>query len=325
MIDIHAHYLSPRLLELASKRESPVEYVAASRTLAFPTGSSRSIPAPLCDLEARSLWNLERDIDLQVVSPWMDATGEDLDPLVATDWCRMYNDSVAEDLKDSPRFAALAALPVSSGEAAATELERSMTQLEFVGGALPTQVRGIDLDVAGLDPLFSTAEGLDAPLFVHPFRVMAPDRMNDYFLSNICGNPFETTLAAMRLFFAGVFESWPRLKLILAHTGGALTILAGRAWHASNNASGIGKSLRTPGELLERFYYDSLLHDHGALAHAIGSVGPNRVMAGTDFPFPMLIDDPVAHVQTACARAGEGIGEATERVLTDNAMELFDL
>lgn len=324
MIDIHAHYLSPRLLAPNASGSSRVSFDRNREALVFPSGPSRPIRSELTDLDLRRRWMTARAIELQLVSPWMDVGGDDLETTAATAWCRTYNDMTADDLSGASEFRAMALLPVVSGAAAAGELARSVGELGFVGGAVPTQVAGTDLDVAGLDPLFEAAQDLDVPLFVHPFRVMARERMSEHFLFNVCGNPFETTLAAMRLFWSGTFERWPRLKLILAHAGGVLPVLAARAWHASNHVPGFDKPIADPGVILGSFYYDTLLHDASALSQAIGSVGRSRVMGGTDAPFPMLLDDPVAHIRRACDLAG--LDEtAADEILTGNAEQLFRL
>lgn len=322
MLDIHAHYVSPSLLSAAQEGGVPVSYDAERNALEFPSGPSRSIPRSLTDLDRRRDWARERSIDVQIVSPWMDITGDDLEGRAADVWCRMSNDLVAQDLGDDPSFRAFASLPVSSGPLAANELERSVTELGFVGGALPTQVDGVDLDTAGLEPLFEAAEALDVPLFVHPFRVMARPRMDVHFLANVCGNPFETTLAALRLFFAGVLDEWPGLKLVLSHTGGALSLLAGRASHASTHVPGMDRPVADSSEILSRFYYDAILHDPQALAFAIRSIGASHLAAGTDFPFPMRLDDPVNQVRTACSLAGLA-GEVDDQILVATARELI--
>lgn len=323
MLDIHAHYVPPSLITAARTTRLPVGYDQDANALVFPSGPSRPIGVALSDLERRRGWNEARSIDLQILSPWMEITGDDLEG-DAADWCRLSNDAVAEDTDGSESFRAFASLPVSSGAAAATELERSVTKLGFVGGAVPTQVNGVDLDMAGLEPLFEAAEALDVPLFLHPFRVMASSRMDVHFLGNVCGNPFETTVAALRLFFGGVFERWPSLRLVLAHAGGALPSLAGRAAHASNNVPGFARSAQGPSEILSHFYYDSILHDPLALAFAIRAVGPSRLAAGTDFPFPMKLDDPVGHVRDACSEAGVDDG-AVDQILVATGRGLLGL
>lgn len=322
IIDVHAHYVSPRLLERATGPASPVRLDITSRRLAFPTGLSRPIPESLIDTENRTDWMDSNTIDVQVLSPWMDIVGVDLAADEQSIWCRWYNDSVAADLEYAPRFRALAALPLSSAKSSAAELRRAVGEFGFVGGAIPTQLGdGIDLDAAGLDALFEAAESLEVPLFVHPFKVMARQRMDHHFLFNVCGNPFETTLAALRLFFSGVFEDWPDLKLLLAHVGGTLPLVAGRAVHASRHAAGFETPIAASSEILDHFYYDTILHDPHALAFALKVIGPQRLALGSDFPFPMWLDDPLQHLQQASQEAGLGdqvmkqVAELTPREL----------
>jgi len=208
---------------VAARGRLPVDFEPGRRILDFPSGPSRPVPAPLTDLAGRLRWIDDRDIDVQVLSPWLDAAGDDLAAGDAATWCRALNDGCAQDIEANPRFRALAALPVVDGELAARELARSVQQLGFSGGAIPTQVGGRDLDAAGLEPLWEVAESLDVLLFIHPYRVMGGERMKAHFLGNVCGNPFETTLAAMRLDFGGVFVRWPGLRVLLAHGGGTPT------------------------------------------------------------------------------------------------------
>lgn len=293
-----------------------------ARILDFPCGPSRPVPPPLTDLAGRLRWIDDRDIELQIVSPWMDVAGDDLKTAEAETWCRALNDGCAEDIDGNPRFGALAALPVVDGYAAARELVRCVKRLGFSGGAIPTQIGGKDLDAAGLDPLWEAAESLRVMLFVHPYRVMGGDRMGVHFLGNVCGNPFETTLAALRLYFAGVFTRWPGLKILLAHGGGTLPYLAGRAVHASHHAPGFDRGVDHPDSILQRFYYDTLLHDPRSLAFMMDSVGPARIAAGTDAPFPMSLDNPVGYIGRACLSAGLD-RDARRRILSGTAQELL--
>ncbi len=306
MIDMHAHYLSPSVLRRASAGRASVDLAPDGRSLRFPSGPSRPVPPALCDMADRLRWMDERSIERQILGPWMDITGDDLAPDAATVWCRTMNDSCAEDIANEPRFGALAALPMVDGRAAAAELGRCVRELGFVGGAIPTQVAGVDLDEAGLEPLWESASELGVVLFMHPFRVLGGSRMKAHFLNNVCGNPFETTLAALRLYFDGTFDRWPDLRILLAHGGGVLPTLAGRAAHASCHAPGFDRAVDHPDSILGRFYYDTILHDPRALTLLMSAVGPARIAAGTDYPFPMILDRPTDHIQEAADLAGLG-------------------
>ena len=304
MIDIHAHYLPKSVLARAAEGLLPVRFQPDRRILEFPSGPSRPVPPPLTDLVARTRWMAERGIDLQVLSPWMDVAGDDLTGRDARSWCRAMNNATADDLDGYSEFRALAALPMADGGMAAEELGRCVERFGFAGGAIPTQVGGRDLDKVGLEPLWEAAETLGVLLFIHPHRVMGGDRVKAHFLGNVCGNPFETTLAALRLYFAGVFTKWPKLKILLAHGGGTLPYLAGRAVHASHHAPGFEAGVDHPDSILQCFYYDTLLHDPRALAFMMQSIDPGRIAAGTDVPFPMSLDRPVSYIEDATRRAG---------------------
>ncbi|MDE0168430.1 MAG: amidohydrolase family protein [bacterium] len=322
MIDLHAHYLPPTLLTWAEEGHLPARLRRDGRILEFPSGPSRPVPPPLMDLPDRTRWMAEREIDLQVLSPWMDVAGDDLPGSDARRWCTAMNDATALDLDGRSRFRALAALPVTDGDLAAAELRRCVERLGFVGGAIPTQIDGRDLDEVGLEPLWEAAESLGVLIFIHPHRVMGGDRMKVHFLGNVCGNPFETTLAAMRLYFSGVVTRWPGLRILLAHGGGTLPYLAGRAVHASRHAPGFDWAVEHPDSILQCFYYDTLLHDPRALAFMIESVGPDRIAAGTDAPFPMSLDSPLPFIERACRQAGLG-SDSRLRILRGTAEELL--
>lgn len=306
MIDLHAHYFPPALVDEVKThgRALGVELSAEGDALTFPAGPTRPLPPALLNLEGRTRSNSSEGIELQVLSPWMDALGDSLRSDLEVNWVRLMNDFTAETVQESSGFGAFAGLPVSSGEEAAKELRRGVDELGFAGGVLPTLVQKGDLDVAGLDPLFDEAVSLDVPLFIHPFRVMARDRLNDRFLWNICGNPYETTLAALRLYLSDTFVRWPDLRLLLSHCGGTLPFLAGRAWQGARTSKEIEIPVDTPDDILDAFYYDTVVHDAPALGFALKRIGPGRVALGTDAPFPMKIENVRAHVEDAVRWAG---------------------
>ena len=313
-VDMHAHYVSPGALDAASRRGLAIRYIPSARVIEFPSGPSRPISPELTDLAARETWVNSRQLTTQVLSPWMDVIGDELPPEDERDWCRLLNDGMAADIYNNPLFRGFAALPTSNGDMAATELQRCVDDLGFVGGVMPTQVRGCDIVDAGLDPLLEAAESLNATLFVHPLRVLASDRLARDFLHNICGNPFETTIAAMKLAFSSTFDQWPRLRMLLSHCGGTLPFLAGRAKQASHSVPSVSWSITSTEEILSLFFYDSVLHDLQALSFAISRLGP-RIALGTDAPFGMGIDDPLGHIRAALA-VGQHDSHAADSVIS---------
>jgi aminocarboxymuconate-semialdehyde decarboxylase len=320
-VDVHAHYFPSSILsEVRQATKLGVSYSAGDRVLTFPSGPARPLFPALSDLEARVEWNRAQGIQLQVVSPWLDIAGDDLKGAQAVAWSGLLNDGVAAEIDDHGGFVAFAALPVDDGGSAAAELQRCVNDLGFVGGALPTQVDGKNLPDAGLEELFAAAEILNAPLFLHPFRVLGADRLISDFMTNTCGNPFETTVAALSLFFDGTFDRHPRLRVLLSHCGGALPLIAGRAARGSQVNPRVRRRAESPSEILDLFYYDTVVHDVQALAFAIARVGPERCALGSDVPFPMVVDDPVQHVRAALRTAG--LEDAGARLERNTAAEL---
>ncbi len=324
MIDVHAHYLPPAVLTNRLADEAGVGFDPPTRRLLFPSGPSRPVPEPLLDLHTRRASLERRGIGLQVLSPWLDVAGDDLEPSSAVRWTAAMNDATAVDIAGTDTYTAFAALPVTDGAAAARELRRAVTDLGFRGGALPTQIGGANLDEAGLEPLFAAAEELGVPLFIHPHRVLGAERLRRDFLANVCGNPFETTVAALSLFSGGVMDRYPGVRVLLAHCGGALPVLAGRAAHASRAGVADRRNVADPDEILHAFHYDTVVHDPAVLAFALERVGPERVLLGTDDPFPMKVDEPTALVARAVAAAG-GSPATFDDVARGNAERLLGL
>jgi aminocarboxymuconate-semialdehyde decarboxylase len=324
VIDVHAHYFPRSVLkELASSPgDIGVAYRAGERVLEFPSGPTRPLSDPMSDLAIRRSWNTRRGISRQILSPWMDLTGDDLPKAQSVRWARLLNDAVAAEIEGDDDLSAFATLPVGAGRDAATELQRCVRELGFVGGVLPTSVRGRNLHDADLEPVFEAAQDLDAPLFLHPGSVVGADRMASHFLWNICGYPLETTIAALGLFFSGMMERYPRLRVLLSHCGGTLPFIAGRASHASRHQKGMTRPTEAPEEILDFYFYDSIVHDPTALGFAIRRVGFERVAMGTDVPFPMEIDDPAVHLRTALDLAGLD-DDAFDRITIGTPLDLI--
>ena len=99
------------------------------------------------------------------------------------------------------------------------------------GIEIATHIAGVELDDRRLDPFWERAEQLRVPILVHPHDPLGADRMGDYYLRNLVGNPVETALAGARLIFGGVLERYADLRIILSHGGGALPQLIGRLQH----------------------------------------------------------------------------------------------
>ena len=157
-------------------------------------------------------------------------------------------------------------------------------------------------------------------MFIHPVEGGGRAELRDYYMWNVIGNPLETTVAAGHLILSGVMDAYPRLKILLAHGGGALPYLHGRLDRGFKRRPEINKVIsRAPTEYLKQFYFDTITHDSVVLCELVNLVGADHVLLGSDYPFDMGNENPVDLVRAA------NLGtENEEKILGENAKQLLD-
>jgi aminocarboxymuconate-semialdehyde decarboxylase len=159
-------------------------------------------------------------------------------------------------------------------------------------------------------------------MFIHPHHVAGMDRLQEFYLSNLIGNPLDTTIASANLIFSGVLDKYPNLKVILAHGGGQLPYIFGRLEHGYQVRPECRDFIhKSPRQFLGNFYFDILTHSDEALRYLVSLVGSDHVLLGTDYPYDMGDNEPVETVLRLT-----GIAESDrQRILRDNAVVLFKL
>jgi aminocarboxymuconate-semialdehyde decarboxylase len=213
----------------------------------------------------------------------------------------------------------MATLPMQAPKLAAEELRHAVTVLGMRGAQIGSNIAGRNLDDPELEPVWSVAAELDAFILVHPNNVAGADRLSSYYLTNLIGNPLDTTIAAACLVFSGVLERYPSLKFCLAHGGGFVPYQAGRlvhGWHV--RAEPKKKLTRPPTDSLKRFYFDTIVHSKDALEFLVGSAGADRVLLGSDYPFDMGMSDAVLTVRALPVGPAEQnaiLGETAQAML----------
>ena len=301
-IDVHAHYIPLSLPELASQRSG--------------FGPPANMRDSLSDLDQRVRDMDERGVDVQLVSAPPNVQNSD----VAV--CRQMNDATAEAVAGSRRFIPLATLPMQEPEAAAVELERCVKELGFRGAEILTNVKGENLHEPRFAPLYRKMEELDVAAFVHPQNVLGADRLGQFFMNNIIGNPSDTAVAAGCLIFGGVLDEMPGLRFVLAHGGGTCPLLRGRWEHAWRQHLILDTPItRPPSEYFSKLYFDTLTHSTPVLSYLVDTVGPERVMLGSDYPFGMGDYTPPVSVQ-ALPRLSDAQRDA---IFSANAIRVFGL
>lgn len=266
-------------------------------------GAGFVTPARLLEVSAR------RGIDAVVLSPWMADLRRALDRGRSREQCQRDNDALAETVGSFPgQVQALGALPLEDCDQAVKTLEE-LSASGLLGASIPPQVQGTWLGDPFFQPLWEAAEDLGSLLFVHPStHGLGMDVLQDGFLWNAIGNPVETAIGAAHLVMAGVLERHPALRVLLAHGGGALPAVIGRLERAWRRQKAGTLLVSGPTASFRRFLFDSVVHSPSTLAALVSEVGADRVVLGSDFPFEMGSDDPVAELRAAgLSPADEGL------------------
>jgi aminocarboxymuconate-semialdehyde decarboxylase len=299
-IDCHAHFLPDEFVEklrrrgvIDARKDSGV--INLDRSVCGYAAPHSRLPylQLLYDLDARVALAEQQGIDRQILClpPFYFAYASE--PEAGAAICRDGNDALAAVVARAPqRFAAFGTVPLQSPQAAVAELRRAVEELGHWGVEIGSSVAGAPLDDPALDVFWAACCELDVPVFMHPHHELGGERAVAYYLGNLFGNPSETALIAARLIFAGVFERFPQLNMILAHGGGTLAYVAGRLDHGYRVRPETKTIPKPPSAYLTQLYFDIVTHDDALLAYLVERVGARNVVVGTDRPFDMGIDDP---------------------------------
>ncbi len=260
-------------------------------------------------------------VDVQFLSTWIDLLGTDLPESAAISFHRAVNEGLAELQRFHPdRFRILASMPLPYGELAAQELQYAVEHLGAVGAMIGTNIGGRPLDDQAFDPFWAKAEELAVPVMLHPVNVAAAPRLTQYFLTNLLGNPFDSTVAASHLIFGGVLDRFPNLRIVLVHGGGYLPYAIGRLDHGYAVRAEAQKPQRLPSSYLSRFVYDSLVYDPELISILAARVGAENMVLGSDYPFDMQPPDLLGMVRKALGpRAPESMGDVARRTFSRNS------
>ncbi len=317
-LDIHAHHVGRSVLERVNAegaRRGIRTVKADDGVTRFEVGgrvTGMPLLPTLIDDAARLKWMDDAGIDVQLVSGWMDLAAYHLEPEAAAWFARVQNEALAQIVAGRPdRFAAAAMVPLQSAELAAQELRYAVQALGHRAVQIGARVEEEGLDTPALDPFWSAAQALDVAIIVHPADLSVPPRLRRLFLHILVGNPSETTFAAAALLLGGVFDRFPKLRVLLVHGGGCVPYQFGRIDRGRVAAPPFARGTvkNDLGHYAQNLYYDTVLHDDAALGYLIGRVGSSHVALGSDYPFPLRDPDPVASVRRV-AKLAPGEREA---------------
>ena len=325
IIDSHAHFVPPTLLEEIADTAADfpsLQLVPHDTGFGFSFAGSkptRPVSPLLSDASARLDWMDHQQIDRQVIGGWLDMFGYEMPVEDGIKWSRLINKHLQTFTAASGgRFLPLASLPMQDGAAAASVLDDAH-KAGFRGVMIGTQPKGAGgvLDDPELTPFWQAADRNQSVLFIHPVFDSGDQRVDDYGMNNAIGRITDTLIAISRLIYSGHVERYAGARIVIGIGGAGLPYVLGRM---QRNYDLHKDHLADPKRALSLLYYDTLLHDPAALQFLLDMVGAERVMLGSDMPFPIGDPAPLAILD------GITVSAAQKRaMLSGVATTLFNL
>jgi len=308
IVDSHAHLVPPDLLTAIRKDAAKFPNVKQTETdhgvaLSFAGGKPiRPVSKPLSDIAARLAWMDKNGIDKQITGGWVDMFGYELPSAEGEAWATLTNDALMAAAKAQPRFVPLATVPLGDGARAASVLKAAM-KAGFPGAMIGTLPRGVGsvLDAADLDAFWQAADETGAFIHIHPSFDAGDVRVNDFGLANGLGRVTDAVIAIARLISAGHVAKYKNVKFFAPIGGAALPFVLGRLKKNHSITPGIGD----PVAGLAALYTDTIVHDVRILKFVIEILGTDKLMMGSDMPFPIGDHEPTKIVAAAGLSAAQ--------------------
>jgi aminocarboxymuconate-semialdehyde decarboxylase len=328
-IDLHSHILPASVVDAIAADpgtfSARIESEGKSRYVAHDQGFAYPLFDEFVEPEAKIGAMDRKSLDVSVLSPpptlfyyWADAkTGSKI--------ARLINDGIAEFVGTNPeRFRGMGIVPMQDTEAAVLELDRTVAEHGFRAVEIGTSVEELQLADEKFRPFFERAQDLNVLVFAHPYYVGAKQGLEDYYLTNLIGNPLDSTIMVANLALSGRLDEFPRLKLCVAHGGGFVPYQIGRLQHGFEVRPETRTKAETPPfELMRRLIFDTILFNPQALRYLIDLVGADHVVLGSDAPFDMGDEDPLGAVDAVPDLTGEErekiVSETTRTLLNEAA------
>ena len=315
IIDVHTHVIPKAFFDMID--EGILQGIAAEKKdgkyfrIVFADSSAHPLSDLFLSASARLEFMQEKGIDCQVISISPRLFFYDLPEDEATEVCKRFNDELLTIQENySGRQIAMGTLPMQFPDLAVKELER-IYKNGMRSAQIGTFVNGRNLSEEEFWPVFAAAERLSISIMVHPLITNEIMQMKKYHISNLVGNPWQTTVAIENMIFSGLFERFPALKILLVHGGGFLPYQMGRMVHGYKVRAEAKKEIpHNPDTYVKRnIFFDGLTHSEESLAFLLQFAGSEKVMFGTDFPYDMAEYDQ--------------LGKAVKAGLKEDELEAF--
>lgn len=289
LLDVHAHLAPVNEAELAR-----IPGVSFDGALSVMTVDGHAVGMkPLFQPQALKAW-MERN---SVARAWISAPPplyrQQLRGHEARAWVDYINQGLAKIASESGgAFSPLFHLPTQDPAVARDVAEQAIAQGHLLF-AMPAGAGGDrTLGDPEFEPLWKALDDAAAFVFFHPGEC-ADGRLSAFYLGNLLGNPYESTVAIAHLVFSGVLGRHARFTACFAHAGGLAPMAAGRWQRGYDTARpGVDAAVAAPAKLLKRIHVDCICHSEQAAALADSVFGFDNVVFGSDWPFPMGLPEP---------------------------------
>ena len=319
VIDLHSHYIP---MDAANSADVGIRFDRGEDEdvrLSAPH-QQMSLEANLFDLELQraDMHRQRLDRRMLVIPPF--CFQYELPPALGARWSRSLNDGVhVAAAADPHHFIGFGTVPLQDIPAAVEELERIWGDLRLPGIEIASNINGLELDSPSLEPFWQRVNALELLVLIHPHYIAGTERLGDYYLRNLLGNPFDTAIAASRLLLGGVLERHPNLRIVLSHGGGAFPFVMGRVLHGFGVRPEARLRAKEPASVASRLFYDTIVFDPQALRYLVEAFGAKQIILGTDYPFDMGMRQPVDFVERS------GLNENSIRQILTNGERLLEL
>lgn len=315
IIDIHSHLFPPGYMESIEKSGGRLPQLSAA-------------PQQSMSLDERFDLMAGQGVDVGVISVGvLQPYHSEVSTAIAL--AHEGNDTYLETSAHSGgRLRMMGSLPLPHVDAAVKELDRIAGETMFVGVSLGTSVLDRELDDELFAPLYDELNARGMTVFIHPSMAFAGFGERDLGMSRSIGGMFEDTIAGIRLLLSGVCVRYPRINFVIPHLGGTLPFIYGRiARHLKRAESQwVADGLTTedaPHKGLARLWFDTAVRHEPALTCAVRTIGPERLIFGTDYPY-MKTREELA-VRLANIRDLEITTEQREAILGTSAATLLGI
>jgi aminocarboxymuconate-semialdehyde decarboxylase len=326
-IDIHHHYVPMQVIEETRRHGKAlgvaVTELRGSYALSFAGSKPHRLQPAIFDVDGHIKVMDQGKVQTAALEANTNSLGYRLNGEQGEAWSKLYNDGVSELVKQRPeRFVGMATVPLQEPVRAAKVLEHAVNQQSFRGAFIGTNVNGQYYNIKKFDSFWSKAEELDVLVVIHPEHIAGAERMTEFGLNAVCGNPADSTLCLGYMLYSGVFDRFPKLKICALHGGGFLPYHLGRFDKEFETGKGVrpAQAKKPPSAYLKNLYFDTLVYDVDTLEYLKAKVGDDRLMLGTDYPYTLGDWLGVEKIQALnCSQADK------EAILTGTARRLLKL